>query len=46
MFFLLVKQFREKDKTTPIVLMGYANPIEAMGVEKSRPPPKVAAWTV
>jgi tryptophan synthase alpha chain len=30
----LVKQFREKDKTTPIVLMGYANPIEAMGVEK------------
>ncbi|HUQ25815.1 MAG TPA: tryptophan synthase subunit alpha [Burkholderiales bacterium] len=30
----LVKQFREKDKTTPIVLMGYANPIEAMGLEK------------
>jgi tryptophan synthase alpha chain len=30
----LVKQFREKDKTTPMVLMGYANPIEAMGVEK------------
>jgi tryptophan synthase alpha chain len=30
----LVVQFREKDKTTPIVLMGYANPIEAMGVEK------------
>jgi tryptophan synthase alpha chain len=30
----LVKQFREKDKDTPIVLMGYANPIEAMGVEK------------
>ena len=30
----LVKQFREKDKTTPVVLMGYANPIEAMGVEK------------
>jgi tryptophan synthase alpha chain len=29
-----VKQFREDDKTTPIVLMGYANPIEAMGVEK------------
>ena len=27
-------EFREKDKTTPIVLMGYANPIEAMGVEK------------
>ncbi len=30
----LVKQFREKDKTTPIVLMGYANPIEAMGIER------------
>jgi tryptophan synthase alpha chain len=30
----LVKQFREKDKATPVVLMGYANPIEAMGAEK------------
>ena len=30
----LVKTFREKDSRTPIVLMGYANPIEAMGVEK------------
>ena len=30
----LVKEFREKDKTTPIVLMGYANPIEAMGTER------------
>jgi tryptophan synthase alpha chain len=30
----LVSQFREADKTTPIVLMGYANPIEAMGLEK------------
>ena len=29
-----VKQFREKDGDTPIVLMGYANPIEAMGIEK------------
>jgi tryptophan synthase alpha chain len=29
----LVVQFRERDKTTPVVLMGYANPIEAMGVE-------------
>ncbi|KAJ0346424.1 hypothetical protein COL154_013887, partial [Colletotrichum chrysophilum] len=27
----MVRQFREKDKETPIVLMGYANPIEAMG---------------
>jgi tryptophan synthase alpha chain len=30
----LVSQFREKDSTTPVVLMGYANPVEAMGVER------------
>jgi len=30
----LVRQFREKDQATPIVLMGYANPIEAMGATK------------
>jgi tryptophan synthase alpha chain len=30
----LVVQFRDQDKTTPIVLMGYANPIEAIGTEK------------
>jgi tryptophan synthase alpha chain len=30
----LVTSFREKDNRTPVVLMGYANPIEAMGVEK------------
>jgi len=30
----LVAEFRKLDKATPIVLMGYANPIEAMGVEK------------
>jgi tryptophan synthase alpha chain len=29
-----VSEFRKTDKTTPVVLMGYANPIEAMGVEK------------
>jgi tryptophan synthase alpha chain len=28
----LVKEFRVNDNTTPVVLMGYANPIEAMGV--------------
>jgi tryptophan synthase alpha chain len=27
----VVKQFRETDQSTPIVLMGYANPIERMG---------------
>ncbi len=30
----LVSQFRTRDSKTPVVLMGYANPIEAMGVEK------------
>lgn len=28
----LVAEFRENDNDTPVVLMGYANPIEAMGV--------------
>jgi tryptophan synthase alpha chain len=30
----LVSEFRQKDEDTPVVLMGYANPIEAMGAEK------------
>ena len=30
----LVKEFRKTDAATPIVLMGYANPVEAMGVAK------------
>ena len=30
----MVREFRKSDPATPIVLMGYANPIEAMGVEK------------
>lgn len=30
----MVRQFREKDTETPIVLMGYANPIEAMGYKE------------
>ncbi len=29
-----VGQFRTRDGRTPVVLMGYANPIEAMGVER------------
>ena len=29
-----VTEFRKSDTKTPIVLMGYANPIEAMGVDK------------
>lgn len=30
----IVKSFREDDSTTPVVLMGYANPIEAMGQQE------------
>ena len=30
----LVSEFRKSDAATPVVLMGYANPIEAMGTEK------------
>jgi tryptophan synthase alpha chain len=30
----MVRRFREKDTSTPVVLMGYANPIEAMGIER------------
>jgi tryptophan synthase alpha chain len=30
----MVQEFRKSDDKTPVVLMGYANPIEAMGVEK------------
>jgi len=30
----IVKEFRSADSVTPVVLMGYANPIEAMGVER------------
>ena len=29
----LVKSFREKDKKTPVVLMGYMNTFEALGIE-------------
>jgi len=30
----MVAEFRRRDAQTPIVLMGYANPIEAMGIDK------------
>ncbi len=30
----IVRQFRRIDRETPVVLMGYANPIEAMGTDK------------
>ncbi len=30
----MVRSFREKDQETPVVLMGYLNPIEVMGYER------------
>jgi tryptophan synthase alpha chain len=30
----MVSEFRQTDRETPIVLMGYANPIEAMGADR------------
>lgn len=30
----MVKTFRQQDTRTPVILMGYANPVEAMGHEK------------
>ncbi|MBX9675147.1 MAG: tryptophan synthase subunit alpha [Methylotenera sp.] len=30
----MVAEFRQKDDKTPVILMGYANPVEAMGAEK------------
>jgi tryptophan synthase alpha chain len=32
--FQIVKDFRSTNKTTPIILMGYANPIEAIGLDQ------------
>ena len=29
----LVSEFRQEDATTPVVLMGYANPVEAYGID-------------
>ena len=34
MIFELVHRFRQNDKTTPIILMGYMNPLESMGPER------------
>ncbi len=30
----LVKEFRQQDEQTPVVLMGYANPLEVLGYDK------------
>ncbi len=38
----MVKTFRTKDQKTPIILMGYANPIEAVGLQNFADLAKVA----
>jgi tryptophan synthase alpha chain len=38
----MVSEFRKTDDATPIALMGYANPIEAMGTKKFLPAAKAA----
>ena len=38
----MVSEFRNTDDATPIALMGYANPIEAMGTKKFLPAAKAA----
>ena len=30
----MVREFRQRDSDTPVILMGYANPIERMGIEQ------------
>lgn len=32
--FAIVQEFRQKDETTPVVLMGYANPVENLGQQQ------------
>ena len=40
----MVAAFRATDPTTPLVLMGYANPIEAMGQAAFAPPTPPRRW--
>ena len=39
-----VTEFLQQDPHTPVVLMGYANPIEAMGVQKFAAAGRRPAW--
>ena len=46
----IVAEFRKADTATPVVLMGYANPIEAMGTAsvrgaRARRPASTACWS-
>ncbi len=42
----MVREFREDNQTTPIVLMGYFNPIHHYGVPRFIEDAKPPAWTV
>ena len=41
----MVAEFRKQDTTTPVVLMGYGNPIEAMGWEVFAQRAPKSVWT-
>jgi tryptophan synthase alpha chain len=45
----MVQDFRQRDTTTPVVLMGYANPVERYDSRTARPPSRAMrprpAWT-
>ena len=40
----MVAEFRGDDDATPVVLMGYMNPIEAMGANPTAMPPMPPSW--
>jgi len=42
----MVREFRQSNQTTPIVLMGYLNPIEIYGYERFAKDAAEAGWTV
>jgi len=41
----MVREFRGRDRATPLVLMGYANPVEAMGINDRASLARAAAST-
>ena len=42
----MVRRFRADNQTTPLVLMGYYNPVYIYGVDQFLQMPKMRAWTV
>ena len=43
--FEMVRGFRAKDIATPVILMGYFNPVHAWGATKFPPMPRPPVWT-